>query len=87
MRGNRPTPFRLLTSLACVSSSFLYCTVAIPALPCTIWTSSLIYLYTRFAAVLVFCDNHTAIIIIQNTNLLPLFPFAHTEPTASKYSH
>jgi hypothetical protein len=54
-----------------VSSSFLYCRYpSIPALPCAISTCSLIYfLYTRFAAALVFCDTTLLSLSIQYTKL------------------
>jgi hypothetical protein len=75
-----PTDF----ARVCLPPSY---TVAIPALPCAIWTCPLIYyLYTRFTAALVFCDTTLLSLFIQNTNLLPLFPLAHSEPTARRYS-
>jgi hypothetical protein len=67
-----PTDF----ARVCLPPSY---TVAIPALPCAIWTCPLIYyLYTRFTAALVFCDTTLLSLFIQNTNLLPRFPLAHS---------
>jgi hypothetical protein len=67
-----PTDF----ARVCLPPSY---TVAIPALPCAIWTCPLIYyLYTRFIAALVSCDTSLLSLFIQNTNLLPRFPLAHS---------
>jgi hypothetical protein len=77
---NRPTPSRLLTSLVCLPPSY---TVVIPALPCAIWTCSLIYyLYTRFAAALVFRDNPHCYHYLYITPIrFRSLPLAHSEPT------